>query len=63
MDDRKIDDALGQVDGSRRAALVSMVTKAAFVAPVVATFAMGGLSVREAHAYGIAINPNGPLTF
>ena len=51
MSDENLDNVLGLVDPARRAALRSMVIKTAFVAPVVATFAMGGLSVHEAHAY------------
>jgi hypothetical protein len=41
------------IDTERRAALLSMAKMMAYVPPVVATFAMGGLSVREAHAYFI----------
>jgi len=41
----------GQVDESRRAAVLGMAKGAAYVAPVVISFAMQGLSVREAHAY------------
>jgi len=44
-------DTGGQVDEQRRAALFTMSKAMAYVPPVVATFAMGGLSIREAHAY------------
>jgi hypothetical protein len=44
-------DAVEQVDAARRSALVAMAKGMAYVPPLVATFAMGGLSVREAHAY------------
>jgi hypothetical protein len=52
MSEHDIDSVLEGVGESRRAALRSMLVKTAFAAPVIATFAMGGLSVREAHAYG-----------
>jgi len=41
----------GPVDGERRSALLAMAKGLAYVPPAVATFAMAGLSVREAHAY------------
>jgi len=44
--------ATDQVDEQRRAAVFTMANMMAYVPPVVATFAMGGLSIREAHAYG-----------
>jgi hypothetical protein len=52
LSEREIDSVLESVDEGRREAIRSMFIKTAFAAPVVATFAMGGLSVREAHAYG-----------
>lgn len=52
MDEKKLESVLEGVDVERRAALRNMIVKTAFAAPVVATFAMGGLSVQEAHAYG-----------
>lgn len=52
MSDDSIEDSLKSVDPTRRAAIRSMVVKAAFVAPLVATFSMNGLSIHEAHAYG-----------
>jgi hypothetical protein len=51
MDKKEIETAIESVDVERRAALREMLTRTAFVAPVVATFAMTGLSVHEAHAY------------
>jgi len=52
-DDRTEDgaDAIEPVDAQRRAALIAMGQVMKYVPPAVATFAMGGLSVREAHAY------------
>ena len=52
MSEREIDGVLESVDESRRDAIRNMLIKTAFAVPVVATFARGGLSVREAHAYG-----------
>ncbi|MDR3466119.1 MAG: hypothetical protein P4M07_09260 [Xanthobacteraceae bacterium] len=40
-----------RVDAERRSALIAMARGMAYVPPVVATFAMGGLSPRAAHAY------------
>jgi hypothetical protein len=42
----------GQVDEKRRAAIFTMANVMTYAAPVVTTFAMGGMSIREAHAYG-----------
>jgi len=39
------------VDEKRRAAVFTMAKVATYAAPIVTTFAMGGMSVREAHAY------------
>lgn len=44
-------EAVEKVDEQRRAAMFTMANAMAYVPPVVATFAMGGMSVREAHAY------------
>jgi len=41
----------GQVDEKRRAAIFTMAKVTAYAAPIVTTFAMGGMSIREAHAY------------
>jgi hypothetical protein len=40
------------VDEKRRAAIFTMARVMTYAAPVVTTFAMGGMSIREAHAYG-----------
>jgi hypothetical protein len=42
-----------EVDEQRRTALVAMAKVMTYVPPAVATFAMGGLTVREAHAYAL----------
>ena len=41
------------VDGERRSALLAMAKGLAYVPPVVATFAMGGLSAHAAHCYSV----------
>jgi len=54
MSDKTIESTPGTaepVDGERRSALLAMAKGLAYVPPAVATFAMAGLSVREAHAY------------
>ncbi len=51
MNDSEIDSVLENVAIDRRTALRNILVKTAFAAPIVATFAMGGLSVHEAHAY------------
>jgi hypothetical protein len=38
------------VDEKRRAAIFTMANAMAYVPPIVTTFAMGGMSIREAHA-------------
>lgn len=52
MSEQDIDRLVEKTEPGRREAIRSMLLRSAFVAPVVATFAMGGLSVRQAHAYG-----------
>jgi hypothetical protein len=58
--DRKIADATaaahaGEVRSDvKRRALFGMITKSAFVAPVVASFALDALSMDKAHAIGVA---------
>jgi hypothetical protein len=47
--------AADQVDEQRRAALFSMAGSLSYVPPVIASFVLGGLSIREAHAYGTNI--------
>jgi hypothetical protein len=44
-------DGAGQVDEKRRAAVFTMAKVMTYAAPIVTTFAMGGMSIREAHAY------------
>ena len=39
------------VDEKRRAAVFTMAKVMTYAAPIVTTFAMGGMSIREAHAY------------
>ncbi|MGP8124181.1 MAG: hypothetical protein ACLP8B_27135 [Xanthobacteraceae bacterium] len=54
MDNDSGDRRLGvtePVDGERRSALLAMAKGLAYVPPVVATFAMGGMSARAATAY------------
>ncbi len=51
MSDEKVESVLENVDPERRSALRAMIVRTAFVAPVVASFAMSGLSINEAHAY------------
>src|SRR5258708_9595217 len=50
---QKIDDALAGVDDAKRATLRRLLTGTAFAAPIVASFAMGGLTISEAQA-GVA---------
>jgi hypothetical protein len=44
-------DGAGSVDEKRRAAIFTMAKVMTYAAPIVTTFAMGGMSIREAHAY------------
>ncbi len=48
--DSKTNEALEGLDTSKRETLSRLATGAAFVAPVVASFAMEGVSIRPAHA-------------
>jgi hypothetical protein len=58
--DRKIADATAAAHEGlerseiKRRALFGMITKTAFVAPVVASFALDALSIDKAHAVGVA---------
>ncbi len=55
MTDNQIENITGtteQVDEKRRSAVLTMANVLTYAPPVIATFAMGGMSVREAHAYG-----------
>jgi hypothetical protein len=51
-DSNKIDDALAGVDGAKRETLTRLITGTAFVAPIVASFAMDGLTISKAQAAG-----------
>jgi hypothetical protein len=44
-------DPMESVDEKRRSAIFTMAKVATYAAPIVTTFAMGGMSIREAHAY------------
>lgn len=49
-DHQKMDAALADVEAARRATLRRLVIKSAFVTPVIASFAMSGLTVEKAAA-------------
>jgi hypothetical protein len=57
MTDRKAkaDEALEGLDTSKRETLSRLATGAAFVAPVVASFAMQGVSIRPAQAFSSVV--------
>lgn len=46
----KMDEALEGLDQGKRETLLRLIKGSAFVAPVVASFAMQGISIRPAHA-------------
>jgi Chaperone of endosialidase len=48
--DPKVREALEGIDESKRETLTRLVSGSAFVAPVVASFAMQGISIQPAHA-------------
>jgi hypothetical protein len=50
MTEKKIDDALAGVDAGKRETLIRLITGTAFVAPIVASFAMDGLTISKAQA-------------
>jgi hypothetical protein len=50
MTEKKIDAALAGVDDAKRATLTRLLTGTAFVAPIVASFAMDGLTISQAQA-------------
>jgi hypothetical protein len=52
MADQDLDRMLDNVDPAKRAFLKGLVVGSAFVAPLVASFSLDGLSVYEAHAQG-----------
>ena|SRR5690349_8925144 len=60
--DANLDAALDGIDANRRAMLRRLIVKSAFVAPVVASFAMSGLTV-EAVAQVRNSTSSAPLTF
>jgi hypothetical protein len=49
-DNKKIDDALAGIDAGKRQTLSRLITGTAFVAPIVASFAMDGLTISKAQA-------------
>lgn len=49
-ENRKIDEVLAGVDDAKRATLTRLLTGTAFAAPIVASFAMDGLTVSKAQA-------------
>ena len=49
-DDQNLDAALHGIDESKRATLRRLIVKGAFVTPIVASFAMSGLTVERAAA-------------
>jgi hypothetical protein len=49
-DHKKIDEALAGVDEAKRATLARLLTGTAFVAPIVASFAVDGLTISKAQA-------------
>jgi hypothetical protein len=49
-ENQKIDEALTGVDDAKRATLTRLLTGTAFVAPIVASFAMDGLTISKAQA-------------
>jgi hypothetical protein len=51
-EDPRVEKSLEGLDQSKRDTLNRLVTGSAFVAPIVAGFAMQGISVRPAHAQG-----------
>jgi len=59
MADDKIDRALEQVDPAKRAFLKGLVGGGAFLAPMVVSFSMEGVSLYQAHA-GAASNTTRP---
>jgi hypothetical protein len=48
--DPKLNEALDGLDQGKRETLTRLIRGGAFVAPVVASFAMQGISIRPAHA-------------
>jgi Chaperone of endosialidase len=59
--DRNLDTALHGIDEDRRATLRRLIVKGAFVAPIVASFAMSGLTVERAAAQNNTTSSRPPL--
>ena len=59
--DRNLDVALHGIDQERRATLRRLIVKGAFVAPIVASFAMSGLTVERAAAQSNTTASGRPL--
>ena len=62
-DTSKQDEALDGIDESKRRTLARLGLGAAFVAPIVASFSMDGLTISKVHAQsangsGLIIGPN-----
>lgn len=53
--DRNIREALDGLDRGKRETLTRLITGSAFVAPIVASFAMQGLAISPAHAASSAL--------
>ena len=47
----KVDEALAGVDEAKRGTLTRLLTGSAFVAPIVASFAIDGLTISKAQAF------------
>ncbi len=60
MAKEKDDSVLGKVDPAKRSFVRKVVTGTAFVAPVVASFSLDGLTIGEARA-GFDSNQTSPL--
>jgi hypothetical protein len=57
-EDEKLDDALAGLDQDKRNTLTRLVKSGAFAAPIVAAFAMQGISIRPAHAPPVGSSSN-----
>ena len=59
MNSEKLDSLLAKVDPTRRAVIKGMISAAAFVVPLVASFSMNGLVPNQAMALSLAPNSGG----
>jgi hypothetical protein len=59
QDPEKLDDALAGIDEDKRATLSRLITGTSFVAPVVVSFAMQGLTISTADATFRVANGSG----